>query len=177
MIYGAADVGKNGAIVIIDQASDIVFKSIIPTIGNEYDERKIFEIFCNYNLELKHFVLEDVHSIFGSSAKSNFQFGRGKGLLEMALIAAEIPHTLVQPKTWQIIWEGVPKQYKPTSRKNKKGEIIKKIDTKATSLIAAQRLFPNVDLRANDKCKVSHNGIVDALLMAEYCRRKYGRIL
>jgi hypothetical protein len=174
-LFGAADVGKKGAIVIIDEESNIVFKSSIPLIGNEYDKIGIFNIFCEYNIELKHFILEDVHSIFGSSAKSNFQFGRGKGLLEMTLVSAEIPHTLVQPKKWQTIWEGVPKQYKPTTKTNKKGEPIKKIDTKATSLITAQRLFPTVDLRENSRCKVPHDGIVDALLMAEYCRRTYGK--
>jgi hypothetical protein len=173
-LFGAADVGKNGAIVIIDKNSDIIFKSVIPKIGNEYDQREIFKIFCTYNLELKHFVLEDVHSIFGSSAKSNFQFGRGKGLLEMALIAADIPHTLVQPKKWQTIWEGVPKQFKSTGKKKKNGEPVQKVDTKATSLIAVQRLFPNVDLRATKRCTTFHDGIVDALLMAEYCKRTYG---
>ena len=38
-------------------------------------------------------VIEDVHSIFGSSAKSTFNFGEIKGVLKGLLIANEIPYT------------------------------------------------------------------------------------
>ena len=46
-------------------------------------------------------VIEDVHSIFGSSAKSTFAFGFNKGYLVGLLAANQIPYTLVQPKEWQ----------------------------------------------------------------------------
>ena len=91
----------------------------------------------------------------------------------MALSITCISHTFVQPKKWQSIWEGVPIQKVPTGKKNKKGEPMYKTDTKATSLLAVQRLFPNIDLRASERCKIPHDGIVDALLMAEYCRRNF----
>jgi hypothetical protein len=46
-------------------------------------------------------------------------------------------------------------------------------ETKAMSLLAAKRLFPNEDLRATERCAKAHDGKVDALLLAEFCRRHF----
>ena len=119
-------------------------------------------------------VLEDVHSIFGASAKSTFNFGEIKGILKGLLIANEIPYTLVQPKTWQQeIWinQDMIVSYKSVMRGGK--EIKQKVvDTKSTSINAARRLFPSIDLRKNERCKKIDDNKVDSLLMAEYARRK-----
>ena len=119
-------------------------------------------------------VLEDVHAIFGCSAKSTFNFGEIKGILKGLLIANEIPYTLVQPKTWQSeIWNNQDMifSYKTVIRGDK--EIKQKVvDTKSTSINAARRLFPNIDLRKNERCKKTDDNKVDSLLMAEYARRK-----
>lgn len=119
-------------------------------------------------------VLEDVHSIFGASAKSTFNFGEIKGILKGLLIANEIPYTLVQPKTWQNeIWinQDMIVSYKSIIRAEK--EIKQKVvDTKSTSINAARRLFPQIDLRKNERCKKIDDNKVDSLLMAEYARRK-----
>jgi hypothetical protein len=48
-------------------------------------------------------------------------------------------------------------------------------DTKQRSVIAAQRLFPNVSLLPTPRCKKPSDGIADALLIAEWGRRKMGR--
>ena len=50
-----------------------------------------------------------------------------------------------------------------------------KVDTKAMALVAAKRLFPKVNLMMTSKSTVPHDGLVDALLMAEYARRKFPR--
>lgn len=119
-------------------------------------------------------VLEDVHAIFNSSAKSTFNFGEIKGILKGLLIANEIPYTLVQPKTWQSeIWnnQDMIVSYKTVIRQGK--EIKQKVvDTKSTSINAARRLFPQIDLRKNERCKKTDDNKVDSLLMAEYARRK-----
>jgi hypothetical protein len=36
-------------------------------------------------------------------------------------------------------------------------------------------LFPKVNLLMNEKSSVPHDGLVDALLIAEYARRKFPR--
>ena len=48
----------------------------------------------------------------------------------------------------------------------------KVVDTKSTSINAARRLFPNIDLRKNERCTKTDDNKVDSLLMAEYARRK-----
>ena len=50
-----------------------------------------------------------------------------------------------------------------------------KVDTKAMALMAAKRLFPKVNLIMTERSTTPHDGLVDALLMAEYARRKFPR--
>jgi hypothetical protein len=59
---------------------------------------------------------------------------------------------VVHPRTWQA-----------KLLRDVQGE-----STKARSIIAAGRLFPTVDLRATERCRVAHNGKSDSLLLAYY---------
>jgi hypothetical protein len=120
-------------------------------------------------------VLEDVHAIFGCSAKSTFNFGEIKGVLKGLLVANEIPYTLVQPKIWQNeIWnnQDMIVSYKTIKKSDGSEQKRKIVDTKSTSINAARRLFPTVDLRKNERCKKTDDNKVDSLLLAEYARRK-----
>lgn len=187
------DVGKNGGIAIMDENKNITLKAT-PKVGDQIDVRQIAEMVGSLDGDV-HCVIEDVHSIFGVGAASNFQFGRALGILEGIVTTYQFPFTKITPKVWQKeMWQGIKPVEINTGKKTKNGEIKYKIDTKATSLIACKRLFPKVDLRgevnveyyadnaANRKLKrvglqipskkKDHDGIVDALLMAEYCRRK-----
>lgn len=180
-VYGAIDPGKTGYIVLLDFQGKIVWHGHTPVVGKEYDKPSMNNIIAQFADcdTLCHFVLENVHATQMGGKSSNFDFGRGKGLWEMALIANNIPHTMVNPKQWQkCVWQGIKKQYKPTRRKTKAGTFVKKIDTKATSLLAAKNLMPDEDWRnISDKTAkpVSsiNDGKVDAYLMAEYCRRNF----
>ena len=52
-------------------------------------------------------------------------------------------------------------------------EISKKVvNTKQTSINAAKRLFPTIDLRKTTKCKNIDDNKCDSLLLSEYGRRK-----
>ena len=118
-------------------------------------------------------VIEDVHAIFGSSAKATFQFGFNKGYLIGLLSANKIPYTLVQPKDWQkVMWQNadmvvnyktVTKQGKQTTRKE--------VNTKQTSINCAKRLFPTIDFRKSERAKNYDDNKVDSVLMCEYARR------
>ena len=117
--------------------------------------------------------MEEVHAIFGSSAKATFSFGEIFGLLKGIIIASELPYNLVQPKTWQKdIWSNadVVHEYKKVA---KNGEVVTRIviNTKATSIIAARRIFPNTDLRKTPRSKNADDNKVDSLLIAEFARR------
>jgi hypothetical protein len=108
-------------------------------------------------------VIEDVFSIYGSSAKSTFMFGFNKGYLVGLLTACEIPYTLVSPKVWQKeMWINADKVYKEGKR----------IDTKPTSINSVKRLFPTLDLRRKQSCKKIDDNKCDSILMCEYGRRK-----
>jgi hypothetical protein len=85
------------------------------------------------------------------------------------LVAFKIPYTKIAPKKWQRqMFEGVSLMTKPS----KTGKT-QQVDTKAMALIAAQRIFPYADLKASPRCKKAHDGIVDSLLMAQYCRLNF----
>lgn len=119
-------------------------------------------------------VIEDVAAIFGSSAKSTFNFGFNKGYLVGLLAANKIPYTLIQPKTWQHeIWTNhdMVVTYKDVVVKGKKVRK-KDVNTKATSINACKRLFPTMDIRKSERAKKPDDNKVDSVLMAEYARRK-----
>lgn len=118
-------------------------------------------------------VMEEVHAVFGSSAKATFNFGEINGVLKALLIANRIPYHLVQPKEWQgAIWinSDIVATYKEVN--TKKGIVKRKeVNTKKTSINAAQRLFPNIDFRKTERCRNMDDNKVDSLLIAEYGRR------
>lgn len=119
-------------------------------------------------------VMEDIHAIFGSSAKATFSFGETYGTLQGILIANKIPFHLIPPKTWQKeIWENkdMVVTYKKVTIKGK--EVMRKdVNTKETSYNAARRLFPYMDFKRTERCKSYDDNLVDSVLLAEYARRK-----
>jgi len=171
IIYVGIDPGREGAIVGRTK-SEVVMKHRFPVISDEIDLWGIQEIFKAYlNAEnTLYVVLEDVHSIFGVSAKANFQFGRAVGIIEAILVANNITFTKVHPKKWQtVLFQGIPEKRKPNKVEGKKGSL----DTKPMALLAAKRLYPSLDLRGSERSKNPHEGIVDALCMSHYCFLHY----
>jgi hypothetical protein len=171
--FYACDPGKDGAIVMITEDKLNVITVPYPLIAGEYDLVALRNIFSKIDPSNAHMVIENVHAIAGGSAKANWSFSRGKTMLEVFCVAYDIPFTFVNPKVWQKeTWEGISPIKINTGKKTKTGEPHYKVDTKNTSLLACKRLFPNVNL-IKPGCRTPHEGIVDALLMAEYCRRKF----
>lgn len=94
--------------------------------------------------------LERVQGVPGNGASQMFNFGRGFGQIEMALMACKIPYTEVTPQKWQKALQLGHKGTKSTSQwKNK-------LKTRA------QQLFPNVGKITLD--------VSDSLLILEYGR-------
>jgi len=119
-------------------------------------------------------IMEEVHAIFGSSAKATFSFGEINGLLKGLLIATGIPYQLVQPKQWQKeIWtnQDLVIDYKKVTVKGVE-QTRKEVNTKQTSFNAAKRLFPDIDLRRSERCRNLDDNKCDSLLICEYARRK-----
>lgn len=171
-VFAGIDPGKSGAIVFLTEEGE-VFPYATPKIGKEYDRQGVIKLLRK--VSSKHdlvAVMEDINSHSAKGRQGAFIMGAGKEMWQMALTALEIPYSRVTPQAWQKeVCQGVPVQYVPCTT-NKSG---KKKDTKATALLAYKNLFPKVNLYITEKgneSKNAHDGMVDALLMAEYCRRK-----
>lgn len=167
-IYIGADPGCDGFLSVIDNGE----YRFLPIDGTPMLE--IGKFIGEFRDKQCVAVLEDVHSVFGSSAQGTFNFGMSKGFLLGLLVAHKIPYVLVAPKDWQgDVWINADKEYTTQKQKLKNGgeKTVRKVDTKTTSLNAALRLFPDVDFRKSERCKKFHDGKVDSLLMAEYARR------
>lgn len=126
------------------------------------------------NFPVYTFVIEDIHSIFGVSKGSMFTMGRGLGAIEASVICNGGGLLHVAPKKWQsFIWTDDDIVIKDPSAKRK----VK--DTKATSLNAIKRLYPDQDFRYGDSEKKTgkrtkdHDGLIDAVLIALYGAKTY----
>ena len=103
--------------------------------------------------------IEDVHAIYGAGAKSTFNFGRNVGIVESLIVSYGYNLNKITPHQWQrVSWRGTP--------------IIKKKDgsndTKKRSLYALDMQYPELEKSLklkNSKCRVPHDGIVDAILI------------
>lgn len=96
-------------------------------------------------------VLERVHAMPKQGVSSSFSFGENFGWIQGVLYANRIPYELVLPQKWK-------REFGVTADKN-------------TAIEVARRLFPEVSLRRTDRCRKDDDGMAEALLMAEYCRR------
>lgn len=106
-----------------------------------------------------HVFLEKAQCMPGNGLVSMFNYGVHFGHLEGFLIALEIPYTLVSPHVWaKEMHEGASHADRP---KDKSRQIVK-------------RLFPTLDITNpdNPRARTAHEGIMDALLIAEYGRRR-----
>lgn len=102
-------------------------------------------------------VVERVHAFPKQGVSSTFKFGVGYGGLRMALTAAGIPFEDVAPHQWQKAL-GIPKRKRNETARQWKNRLKAK----------AQQLFPQENITL---------ATADALLIAEYCRRKHTGIL
>lgn len=151
-IYIGIDPGANGGIALITVEPSAETVEAIP-----YDSEKLvnicFEI-ANTTGELKIITcLEKVGAMPGQGVTSMFNFGKNVGFIEGVLSANYIPYQTVPPQKWK-------KEYSISSDKNKSIEVCKK-------------LFPNVNLKRTERCAKDHDGMVEALLLAEYGRRNF----
>lgn len=133
------------------------FRDLILDINTRFKGSKMF------------FVIEDVLGREGWSAQTTFNFGHTAGMQLMIPIMLGATYVLVRPQKWQsIMYRGVEKVRKPSST----GKTMVH-DTKATSALVAQKLYPEIDFRRNPESKRStkiDDNKTDAFLMCEFAR-------
>lgn len=169
MIVCGIDVGAKGSAVLLDNGK-YLDHFIFNDSKNNFDLTGFINFMLKYRKQIDHVYIEDVRSLFGMSAASNFTFGENKGILQGVVSAYKLRYSLIHSKTWQsVAWRGIRPITKKVKGKSKGETVMKdKVDTKATSLLACKRLFPDVNLLATDRSKKPHDGLVDALLIAYF---------
>lgn len=148
MIYIGIDPGKNGGIAFISSVVNVPIQVL------KYSDEDLIDILSTVALKDNcRCVLEKVNAMPGQGVVSMFNFGQNFGFIQGVLKAYDISFELVPPQKWK-------KEFSVTSDKN-------------TSIEVCKRLFPSVNLKATDRCKKDHDGMAEALLIAEYGRRHY----
>lgn len=144
MIYIGIDPGKDGAMALLTDKS----VTIIP-----FDERGYEIALANIRGSDTLCCLERVGAMPKQGVTSMFKFGENFGFIRGLLQANGIPYELVTPQKWK-------KEFGATD--------------KNSAVTVCGRLFPSVSLMRTERCKKPHDGMAEALLMAEYVRRKMG---
>lgn len=171
--YVGIDPGKSPSYCIINSSGDIVLSALLkqdngnnfPYYGYENFMLIILDIASRGDLPV--ITMELPHSVFGASAKANFQFGLSVGACVMGLESKGFSVNYVSPKTWTSwIWEDKD----VVTKKSGRGK-----DSKSTSLNAAKRLLKDswddsIFIPTERSTVVNHN-LIDAYLIAEYGRQ------
>lgn len=161
MIILGIDNGLDGGLVALTGEGYPEFRLVMPTIKVKDKEGKRV-----YNIaEIVKFVkkvnpgltiLEVSQPFSKQGVTSTFCTGMGYGIMQGLLTALNCSFTCVRPKAWQkVMFEGLPKT-----------------DTKEMSLTVCNKLWPGIDWRASERCRVAHDGLNDAAMLAEYERRR-----
>ena len=155
MLITGIDPGANGAIAVLDSENPDSVELLNLKKNTIYDAYNWLytQLWADYNEDMFPTVvwIEDVHSMHGMSAKSNFRFGKNIGMITAVaeLFRNELSNT-VTPKVWQK-YIGV----------TAKGKAIKKQVAKI-----AQYLYPQAELHGKRGGLL--DGRSDALMIAYY---------
>ncbi len=154
------DPGITGAVAAIDDLGDFICVHDAPTLvvkkgkgkRTVYQEAEMAKIFAGLMscYDVRIVGLENVHSMPGQGTTGVFSLGTGFGLWLGILAALKLPYERIEPAKWKRVM-GVTAD-------------------KAGSIVLAQRLFPTAPLTL-----VKHHGRGEAILLAEYLRRRLVR--
>lgn len=147
MRFIGIDPGKNGGIAVLD--GDLTVISLFKMPETPQDLLNTLSSFRGDSV----CVLERVGGMPGNGGSAMFNFGKGYGHLEMALLACGIPTETVTPNKWEKYFQlGTSGNYSKTEWKNR---------LKAK----AQQLFPSLGKKIT-------LATCDALLIAYYAAKK-----
>jgi crossover junction endodeoxyribonuclease RuvC len=127
--------------------------------STEFETAEWFMTFDDFRVKG---MLEKVHAMPGQGVTSMFKFGQNYGFVRGCLFSSGIPFEDVHPKTWQ-------KEFAITPRKSGEAKGLLKERLRAK----AQQLFPDLAIWSEPRSLGKQRAICDALLIAEYCRRKF----
>lgn len=151
----SCDPGIEGAFVYWDGVSPMGF-DLMPMNGGLVDAVSVRRILDGSDV----LVLEKVGGLMGQSPSRAFNFGRQVGTIYALALDKGLQVMEVAPQKWQSVSHyGLPKSLEP----------------KARTRAAAERLYPKFNT-IPPRCRVSHDGVCDALLIGHWYRVDRGHI-
>lgn len=158
MILLGFDPGLHGGLAAID-ANGNAGAWVMPVRGDEIDARALGVWVWDH--VLKHdsqvtAVVEKVGAMPKQGLSSTFKFGKGYGTILGVLGALGVRCELVTPQAWKKV-------------------VLAGTDHGKDAAVAwCRRAYPHVNLLATERSRVPHDGMADALCIAEFGRRTYG---
>lgn len=165
MIFVGIDPGLTGGLAALDDRGVPLLVEAFKPSGNEFDTQRLCDLLTDLRTEIPSsnrmlIGLEHVHAMPKQGVSSTFKFGTTFGIIRGVLSAKHLPYELVTPQAWtKEMLAGEPKDMKKDRAKN-----------------VALRLFPDMDFRATPRSVTVHSGMADAILIAEFMRRKTARL-
>ena len=148
MLFIGIDPGKNGGIAVLDENIRMVALSKMPDTPQD-----LFYFLSEYKDNNCMCMLERVGGMPGNGGNAMFNFGKGYGHIEMALLACGICTETITPNKWEKHFQlGTSGNYSKTEWKNR---------LKAK----AQQLFPSLGKKIT-------LATCDALLIAYYAANR-----
>ncbi len=161
MLIVGIDPGKTGALAVINDEGELVSRQPFPLVEGTLEPGPVFQMFqevadCWQFQNSIYAFIEKATAMKGQGVSSTFKFGMNYGFVRMAVAAMGWKHELVHSSRWtKVMHTGVDS----------------KLESKKKSGIAIQRLFPGESFLTTERSKKPHEGVVDAVLIAEYGRR------
>jgi hypothetical protein len=159
--YLGIDNGVSGGLVALSTAPGLPPLAMLPMPvkrarkGNEVDVREVLAWLNLHEIRLSECMTIIEEPGGSKSAKAATSMAGAFHALRAMLEVHRARYERVTPHAWQrVMLPGC-----------KPGE------TKERALETAQRLWPGTDWRATDRCRLPHDGLIDAALIAEYGRR------
>ncbi len=157
-VYIGIDPGLKGGFAALDDDGGWLGAWPMPLIGGEIDSKTfrhlLFE--STYYGEIGRVIVEKVHAMPKQGVASTFKFGYGLGKIVGIIEAEGFPLELATPQRW-------------------KAAILRDTDKSKEAAIAyCARRWPGVRL-VQPGCRKPHDGIADALCLAEFGWRRFAR--
>ncbi len=147
------DTGAKGALAVLGGDSNLCEFWLLEEVfsGNKISFDQVVKA---YGVEFVF--IEKAHAFPGQGVVSMFNYGVSFGRVIGWVESLALSYELITPHKWQKV------MHAGCSGKTAKDK----------SKQAAKRLFPKEDFRASEGCVKLHDGLIDALLIAEYGRRQ-----
>jgi hypothetical protein len=148
------DIGLGGAISVLEKNSiiEIIPMPVILVSASkrEYNIQEIVNFLKKYKDAIV--IVEKTQALPKIGAVQSHNLGKGFGIMAGILIALNMRHHIIHPKTWQL------KLFRDCPGDN----------TKTKSILIAQRLFPSFRFVKTERSKKIDHNMCDAVLLAFY---------